>query len=148
MNKILLYTDPTGEHFAWDISRKDLRDSGYLELFGLLDRMTKNLFLIAGEQLRDMARRGNPDFARAFLELHRSDLPGSFQEVLVMPIKVNPVKKTRKVECPEALALDMDPIKPKYTTSNDKVQVQLEGPSPFFDTKDRAVYHVEEIEDA
>lgn len=106
MKRALLYTDENGEHAVWEIAGKESRDRAYLDVFRLVDELDLQVVPMAGEQLRDMARRGNADFARAFLELHRYTLPVSFEELAVSPAP--PVLLTKRVECPEALDITVD----------------------------------------
>ena len=105
MKRILLYEDATGEYFAWNISTPKLYEDGYMALFKFLDGSFQPQAMM-GEQLRDMARRGNATYAKVYLELHRGLVPGSFAEVPVLPLVIDAPRKLVKVACPEAL---MDP---------------------------------------
>lgn len=102
MKKVLLYEDAAGEFVVWDISTPKLYEDGYLALFKLLDNQLKPMPMM-GEQLRDMAERGNATYAKVYLELHRGDIPGKFAEVQTLPFIVEQPRKLVKVVCPEAL---------------------------------------------
>lgn len=106
MIRVLLYHDLDDERIVWDISTVALRNRAYLELFELIDSygevQVMTAFKLASEQLCDMARRGNPDFARAFLELHRNATSGAWEELPVLPFRGSSIKKHRKIDVPEA----------------------------------------------
>jgi hypothetical protein len=128
MKKIVLYVGE-GEHWAFDASTDELEEQAYLEVFKMVEEKVVQSVL-AAEQIRDMAKRGNAQYARAWLELSRKELPGYFKELIVLPIQtrsVNPIKLIKRVPCPEALR----------DTNLPKAPIQLDPPPPKIENHDR-----------
>jgi hypothetical protein len=131
MKKIVLYVGE-GEHWAFDASTDELEEQAYLEVFKMVEEKVVQSVL-AAEQIRDMAKRGNAQYARAWLELSRKELPGYFKELIVLPIQtrsVNPIKLLRDTNLPKA-PIQLDPPPPKIENHDRGQQVELPPMGPL-----------------
>jgi hypothetical protein len=104
LNRVLLFARDDGEFLVWDVSTASLRDEAYLDLFRQVEGHVLDAYGVAHAQIRDMARRGNPEYARAFIEVHSTAIWGSARELPVFPYQPRPDLPVRRVDVPEALS--------------------------------------------
>src|SRR5260370_37778826 len=88
MNSVLIYEVPkTGQTLVWDASTDQLKAEAFLDLFKFLDKELRMYIRaqlpIAQAQMYAQARKGNPEYAEAFLRIRKKNEYEGFTEAPV-----------------------------------------------------------------